>query len=145
MSSTQPTHCTPAGSGLFILVVTDVLALDRAIRWVTFEEAGHAPRWVSRDVANGRIWVGASSCGDELLDPLVLVLAERRDEIYGHGSVARPLRFLILAYDGLIQIAARCGSDSHINVVNVGIDPAADLYTLAAKLASLAAAWSYVE
>jgi len=142
MSSTQQTHCASTGSGFFSRIVRDVLAIDRAIRWVAFEEAGHEPRWVSRDLESGKLWVGTGSRGDGLLDPLILVLAERRDELYGHGSVVRSLRFVILAYDGLIQVAAPCGPDAHISV---GIDPAANVYALAEKLASLAAGCSDVE
>jgi len=120
----------------FRRIVKEVLALDRRIRWVAFEEAGQPPRWVWRNPADGRLSVGAGGCGDELFDPLILVLAEGREEIYGHGSTSRPLRFLILVYRDLVQIATRCGPDSHISV---GMDPGADASGLAEKLANLAA------
>jgi hypothetical protein len=124
------------GNDAFRRIVKEVLALDRRIRWVAFEEAGQPPRWVSRNPADSRLSVGTSGCGDELLDPLILVLAEEREEIYGHGSTRRPLRFLMLVYNDLVQIAARCGPDSH---VSVGMDPATDAYALAEKLAGLVA------
>jgi len=120
----------------FKRIATDVLALDRRIRWVAFEEAGHPPCWVWRDPVDGGLSVGAGACGSELLDPLILILAEGREEIYGRGSVSHPLRFLILVYNDLIQIAVRSGPDSH---VAVGVDPTADACTLAEKLAEMVA------
>lgn len=120
----------------FKRIVTDVLALDRRIRWVAFEEAGRPPRWVWRNPADGGLSVGAGTCGSELLDPLILILAEGREEIYGRGSASHPLRFLILVYNDLIQIAVRSGPDSH---VAVGTDPTADACTLAEKLAEVVA------
>lgn len=137
MRRAQTAHRDLDGNKFFKRIVKDVLVLDRRIRWVAFEEAGQPPRWVSRNPVDGRLSVGTGGCGDELLDPLVLVLAEGREEIYGHGSTSRPLRFLILVYKDLVQIATRCGPDSHISV---GMDPGADASGLAEKLASLAAA-----
>lgn len=136
MISLPPQTRVVAGIEFFRRIVRDVLSLDRAIRWVAFEQAGQPPRWVSRDPENGKFRVGTGSCNDEMLDPLILILAEGRHEIYGQGSSLRPVRFVLVAYDDLVHIGVRCGPDSHISV---GVDPSADAYGLAAKVADIAA------
>ncbi len=136
MISPPPQTRVVAGIEPFRHIVRDVLSLDRAVRWVAFEQAGQPPRWVSRDPESGKFLVGTGSCNDELLDPLILILAEGRHEIYEQRSSLRPVRFVLVAYDDLVQIAVRCGPDSHISI---GVDPSADVYRLAAKLANSAA------
>lgn len=116
----------------------DLFALDRRIRWVAFEEPGRPSRWVSRDPVGGTLWIKTGSRGNELLDPMILVLAEEREADSGHGNISHPLRFLILAYDDLVQVAARCGV---VSFISAGIDPAADACALANELASLAATY----
>lgn len=117
-------------------IVREILSLDPAIRWVALEEAGYPPRWVWHDPEEGQLRLGTGAHADELLDPLILVLAEGRDELYGagDGSPSQPLRFVLLAYDGWVQIAARWRRDAH---VSVGVASTADAYRLGRKLASL--------
>lgn len=64
-------------------ILTDILALDSRIQWVAIEEAGRPPRWVWRDLAQGGLLAGTGACGNELLDPLILILAEGPEAIYG--------------------------------------------------------------
>ena len=70
----------------------DLLALGRRIRWVAFEKLGRPSRWVSRDPLHGALWIETGSRGNELLYPMIMVLAEERDAVSGRGNISHPVR-----------------------------------------------------
>jgi hypothetical protein len=104
---------------------------------VALEEAGCAPRWAWRDPESGKLCVGeTTSNNDELVDPLLLMLAEGRDDLYGDSMNAneRHLLFVVLAYADMAQIVARFGRDAHVSVAT---DEHVDAYRLGTRLAKL--------
>lgn len=123
----------------FWQVVEAILSLDRAIRWVAWEETGQPPRWVWRDPGKGNLQRGTGSWNDELLDPLIPVLAERRNDIYGMETDSPQVRFIIIAYRNLVQVAVPCGPHSHLTF---GVEPGADACRLATTAAGMAASVS---
>ncbi len=99
-------------------------ALDAAFRWIALEQAGRQPR------------VGTTANYAQLVDPLLLMLAEEDENPCGQQERASShwLVFVVLAYTDSVQIIARFGLDAHITV---GVDPDADAHTLGARMINL--------
>jgi hypothetical protein len=124
------------GKGAFGLLMREIFALDSAVHWIALEQAGREPRWAWRDSNTGQLYAGASANNAELLDPLLLMLAEGHVELDSRRATANPhhLRFVVLAYEDSSQIVARFGSDAHISVA---VDVHADAYVFGARLTGL--------
>lgn len=127
---------TANGKGSFGLLALEVFSLDAAIQWVALEEAGREPRWAWRDPETGSLCAGTTTCDAERGDPLLLMLAEGRDDFCGHHAITNPrhLLFVVLAYTDLVQIVARFGPHAHVSVAtgrNI------DANTLGTRLANL--------
>ena len=82
------------------------------------------------------MFVAATTPETELVDPLVLMLAEGRDGLYGQEESrnARGLRFVVLAYADFVEIVARFGQHDY---AGVAVNRHADVYTLGRKLNEL--------
>lgn len=117
--------------GLFAQVV---FSLNAAIQWIALEEAGREPRWAWRDPETGSRRAGTTTRDAELVDPLMLMLAEGRDDLYGHDAITNPHRllFVVLAYADLVQIVARFGAHAHVSGAT---DPSINANALGARLA----------
>jgi hypothetical protein len=113
-----------------------VLSLDAAIEWVALEQAGHEPRWAWRDPESGTVYAGAAAANLNVVDPLLLMLAEGDCDRSGGDANARPYRllFVVLAYAEMVQIVARFGADAHLSVA---VSPQVDAYALGSRLTSL--------
>jgi hypothetical protein len=119
----------------FDLLAREVFTWDAAIRWIALDEPGCRPQleWREPDTP-----LAAAAATPEALtiDPLVLMLAEDRHDIYGGGNCAasRDLRFVVLTYRDRAQIVTRFGQNGYINI---GVNPAADAYRVGTRLAGL--------
>ena len=82
----------------FALLAEEVFALDTAIQWFALERAGREPRCARRDAETGRVFEAATTSGTELVDPLLLLLAEGRASLYGQEECRNPrgLLFVVL-------------------------------------------------
>ena len=120
----------------FALLAEEVFALDTAIQWFALERAGREPRCARRDAETGRVFEAATTSGTELVDPLLLLLAEGRASLYGQEECRNPrgLLFVVLAYTGFVEIVARFGRDDH---AGVAVDRYTDVYNLGTKLTEL--------
>jgi hypothetical protein len=120
----------------FGLLAQKIFSLDAAIEWVALEEAGREPRWAWRDPETGRLCAGMTTDNAELVDPLLLMLAEGRDDLYGDETSANPhhLLFVVLAYADLVRIVAWFGPEAHISVA---FAPGTDAYALGTRLIKL--------
>ena len=121
----------------FALLAQEVFALDRAIQWFALEKAGREPWCARRDAGTITIFVAATTLDNtELVDPLVPMLAEVRDGLYGQEESGNPHRvlFVVLAYADFVEIVARFGRYDH---VGVAVNRYADVYTLGRKLTEL--------
>jgi len=113
-----------------------VLSLDPAIEWVALEETGREARWAWRDTNSGAVCARSAKGNAQIVDPLLLMLAEGGGELDGEDLTANPHRvlFIVLAYAGLIQIVARLGPGAHVTVAaSPGVDP----YALGTNLVRL--------
>lgn len=135
-SGTNESFKSANGKRAFGILTQEIFSLDAAIRWFALEEAGREPRWAYRDLITGELRGATTMTNAELVDPLLLMVAEGRDALYGSDALANPhrLRFVVLAYADLVQIIARLGRSAYISVA---IDPSTDAYLLGAKLANL--------
>jgi len=120
----------------FASLTQEVFALDTAIQWFAWEKAGREPCCARRDAATGRVFAAPATPDTELVDPLVLMLAEGRDGLYGQEESrnARGLRFVVLAYADFVEIVARFGQHDY---AGVAVNRQADVYTLGMKLNEL--------
>jgi len=120
----------------FASFAQEVFALDTAIQWFAWEKAGREPCCARRDAATGRVFAAPATPDTELVDPLVLMLAEGRDGLYGQEESKNPhdLLFVVLAYADVVQIVARFGRHGH---AGVAVKRHADVYTLGRKLTDL--------
>jgi hypothetical protein len=119
----------------FALLAQEVFTLDPAIQWFALEKAGREPCCARRDAETVTVFAAATP-DTELVDPLVLLLAEGRHALYGQEESRNPHRllFVVLAYADLVQIVARFGRYDH---AGVALNRPADVYTLGRKLTEL--------
>jgi hypothetical protein len=124
------------GKAAFDLLVQEVFALDTAIQWFALENVGRGSYSARRDAETGTVLAAATTPDTELVDPLVLMLAEDRDGLHGQEKSKNHhrLRFVVLAYADVIEIVARFGRYGH---AGVAVDRHADVYTLGRKLTEL--------
>ena len=118
----------------FALLAQEVFALDRAIQWFALEKAGREPWCARRDAGPVTIFAAAATLDNtEHVDPLVLMLADGRDGLYGQEESPNPHRllFLVLAYADFVEIVARFGPYDYVAVT---VDRHADVYTLGRRL-----------
>jgi hypothetical protein len=110
--------------------------LDSAIQWFALEKAGREPCCARRDADTGRVFAAATTPDTELVDPLVLMLAEGRDGLSGREERRSPrhLMFVVLAYADFLEIIARFG---RYDYAGVAVNRHADVYTLGRKLTEL--------
>jgi hypothetical protein len=122
--------------GAFGPLAQEVPSLDAAIKWVALEEAGREPRWAWREPENGRLCIGRATNNDELVDPLWLMLADGREDLYGASATSngRHLLFVVLAYEEMLQIVARFGPDAR---VSAAVDRNANACWLGTRLTEL--------
>src|SRR5712692_8645099 len=120
----------------FALLAQEVFALDTAIQWFALEKVGRGSCCARRDAETGTVFAAATTPDTELVDPLVLMLAEGRDGLYGQEESRNPhgLRFVVLAYADVVEIVARFGRSGH---AGVAVNRQADVYTLGRKLTEL--------
>jgi hypothetical protein len=124
------------GKITFGALAQQVLSLDAAIEWVALEEAGREPHWAWRDPRTGSMRAGTTANSAQLVDPLLLMIAESSDDLYGGETAANPHRllFVVLAYGDFAQIVARLGRDAHLSVA---VSPGINAYVLGRKLTTL--------
>lgn len=119
----------------FASLAQEVFALDTAIQWFALEKVGRGSCCARRDAETGTVFA-ATTPDTELVDPLVLMLAEGRDGLYGHEESTNPHRllFVVLAYADVVEIVARFGRSGH---AGVAVNRHADVYALGRKLTQL--------
>jgi hypothetical protein len=120
----------------FALLAQGVFALDTAIQWFTLENIGRGSYCARRDAETGTVFTAATTPDAELVDPLVLMLAEDRDGLHGQEKSRNPhrLQFVVLTYTEVVEIVARFGRYGH---AGVAVNRQADVYTLGRKLIEL--------
>src|SRR5438067_8386208 len=120
----------------FALLGQEVFALDTAIQWFALENVGRGSCSARRDAETGTVLAASATPDTELVDPLVLMLAEGRDGLYGQEESRSPhrLRFVVLAYADVVEIVAWFGRSGH---AGVAVNRHADVYTLGRKLTEL--------
>lgn len=107
----------------------DVLSLHSSIEWVALEEAGREPRWAWRDAKSGNLCAGSAAGTAHIADPLLFLVADGGGDL---PDAEHRVRFIVLAYDDVVQIFARLGARAHVTVAaSPGVDP----YILGKKLA----------
>ena len=119
----------------FTSLAREVFALDMAIQWFVLENAGREPCYARRDGETGEV-LAATRPDCEIVDPLVLMLAEGRDGLYGREEGGNPhgLLFVVLVYQDWVEIVAQFGPYGR---AGVGIDRNADACSLGTKLTEL--------
>lgn len=120
----------------FGALVQQVFSLDVAIEWVAVEAAGREPRWAWRDPEFGIAYVSSSTVSPQIVDPLLLTLAEDPENAYGEDGRPHPLHlvFVVLAYSEMAQLVLRLGADAHMTVT---VSARADTHVLGRKLVKL--------
>jgi hypothetical protein len=110
--------------------------LDTAIQWFTLENIGRGSYCARRDAQTGTVFAAATTTETELVDPLVLMLAEDRNGLHGQEKSrnSHRLLFVVLAYTDVVEIVARFGRYGH---AGVAVTRHADVYTLGRKLIEL--------
>ena len=119
----------------FRVLAREVFSWDAAIRWIALDEPGRQLQmeWRNGDIDSTPMAITPAHL---TIDPLLLMLAESRDDIYSrrHGGDARHLRFVVLAYRDRAQIVTRFGSYGHLNL---GLDLHGDAYEVGNRLVRL--------
>jgi hypothetical protein len=118
----------------FQLAAEEILALDCRVRFVAYEVLGHPVRWASKDSADGGLLVERGGRPGELIDPAILLLAEERDMPANRLWSSHPLKFMVMVYDDLTQVAARCGPGAF---VYAAVDSSADAHAMAWRISSI--------
>ena len=95
----------------FALLAQEVFALDTSIRWFTLENIGRGSYCARRDAETGTVFAMAATPDTELVDSLVLMLAEDRDGLHSREQSRNPHRllFVVLTYADVVEIVARFG------------------------------------
>lgn len=119
----------------FGVLAQEVFSWDAAIRWIALDSPGRRPQLAWRD-SDTRLAAAAATPEALTIDPLLLMLAENRNDLYSGGSTAEPydLRFVVLSYRDRAHIVTRFGRHGY---VNIGLSLAADAYRLGTRLAGL--------
>jgi len=120
----------------FDLLAQEVFALDTAIQSLALEKAAREPLWARRDSETNSLCADTTTRAADLVDPLLLRLAEGRDGLYGSEEGTNPHRllFVVLTYADFVQIVARFG---RYDYVTVAVDTGADAYALGRRLTNL--------
>jgi len=120
----------------FGVLAQQVLSLDASIEWVVLEEVGRQRRWAWRNPKSGSLCAGTTTTGCQVVDPLLLMLADHADELSGEETFDNPHRvlFIVLAYADMMQVVARLRPNAH---VVVALAPGIDPYALGKRLVSL--------
>ncbi len=120
----------------FALLAQEVFALDTSIQWFTLENIGRGSYSARRDAETGTVFAMAATRDTELVDPLVLMLAEDRDGLQSREKSRNRHRllFVVLAYADVVEIVARFGQYGH---AGVAVNRHADVYTLGKRLIEL--------
>ncbi len=126
---------TTNGVTRFGVLAREVFSWDAAISWIALDDPGRRPQleWRDPDTCPAE----AATAPEELtIDPLLLMLAENRHDVYSGGNSAgrRDLRFVVLAYGDRAQVVTRFGPHGY---VNIGVSSAADAYRLGTRLTGL--------
>jgi len=124
------------GSTGFGVLAREVFSWDPAIRWIALDDPGRQPQWEWRDPDSELAAASTTKEQPLAVDPLMLMLAESRHDIYSGGNSADPrhLRFVVLAYRDRAQIVTRFGRYGHINI---GVSLAGDAFQAGTRLAEL--------
>jgi len=79
---------------------------------------------------------GTTANSAQLVDPLLLMIAESSDDLYCGETAANPHRqfFVVLAYADFVQIVAVLERYAHISVA---VSPCINAYVLGRKLTTL--------
>jgi hypothetical protein len=125
-----------AEKAAFAVLAQEVFALDTAIQWFALENVGRGSCCARRDSESGTVFAAPTTPDTELVDPLVLMLAEGRDGLYRQEESRNRHRllFVVLAYADVVEIVARFGRHGH---AGVAVNRHADVYTLGRKLTEL--------
>lgn len=110
----------------FGVLAQQVLSLDASIDWVVLEEVGRQHRWAWRNPKSGNLCAGTTTTGCQVVDPLLLMLADHADELSGEETFDNPHRvlFIVLAYADMMQVVASLRPNAHVVVaLSPGIDP----------------------
>lgn len=120
----------------FRMLAQQVLSLDAGIEWMALEEAGRGPHWAWREPSTGNLCSGATKIDYEVVDPLLLLLADHPGHLNSDGTIENPdrVRFIVLAYTNMMQIVARLHPNAH---VVVALAPGIDPHLLGRKLVNL--------
>ena len=119
----------------FGVLAREVFSWDAAVRWIALDDPGRRPQLEWRD-PDTRLSATATTPEELTIDPLLLMLAENRQDIHSGGNSAGPrdLRFVVLAYRDRAQVVTRFGRHGY---VNIGVNTAADAYRVGTRLAGL--------
>ena len=123
------------GEMRFGVLAREVFSWDVAIRWIALDDRGRQQlKWRDPDTE-----VAAAATTPRhifTVDPLLLMLAESRHDIYNRADTADPqhLRFVVLAYGDRAQIVAKFGRYGQLNI---GIGLAGNAYQVGTRLAGL--------
>jgi len=119
----------------FGVLAREVFSWDAAIRWIALDDHGRQRlKWRDPDT---EVAAAATTPRHPLaVDPLLLMLAESRHDIYNSGDRADPqhLRFVVLAYGDRAQIVAKFGQYGQLNI---GIGLGGNPYEVGTRLAGL--------
>lgn len=123
------------GEMRFGVLAREVFSWDAAIRWIALDDRGRQQlEW--RD-PNAEVAAAATTPGPPFtVDPLLLMLAESRHDIYNSGDTTDPqhLRFVVLAYRDGAQIVTKFGRYGQLSI---GIGLAGNAYQVGTRLAGL--------
>jgi hypothetical protein len=123
------------GENRFGALAREVFSWDAAIRWIALDDRGRQQlEW--RD-PHTEVAAAATTPRHPLtVDPLLLMLAESRHDIYNSGDRADPqhLRFVVLAYRDHAQIVTKFGRYGQLSI---GIGLAGNAYQVGTRLAGL--------
>ena len=117
----------------FGALAREVFSWDAAIGWIALDNPGRRPLLEWRDPEAA---AAATPAQPVAVDPLLLMLAGSRDDIYQRAGSTDPhrLRFVVLAYCNRSQIVMRFGRYGQINI---GVGLSCDAYQVGLRLTRL--------
>jgi len=123
------------GEMRFGVLTREVFSWDAAIRWIALDDHGRQQlKWHDPNV---EVVAAATTPGYPLtVDPLLLMLAESRPDIYNSRDREDPqhLRFVVLAYRDGAQIVTKFGRYGQLTI---GMGLAGNAYQVGTRLAGL--------